>query len=123
MNLATKHARGVPTKGSHKSIFEELLNSGLPPQEKTIDRLSEEGFIVILAGGDVSAMNLSMLTYRLLAQPDILKTLTDELDTVMTDRDSSPSWQELEKLPFLVGFLVFHVSLQETDPASEGLYL
>lgn len=65
--------------------------------------MNEEGFILILAGGDVSAMNLSMLTYRLLINPDILKTLTDELDGAMTGRDSSPTRQELEKLPFLVG--------------------
>ena len=87
---------------AHKNIFEELFYSNLPPQEKTIDRLNEEGFALILAGGDTSSATLTQLSYHLLANPDILKTLKEELRRAMPDTQVPLSWQELEKLPFLV---------------------
>ena len=87
---------------AHKNIFEELFYSNLPPQEKTIDRLNEEGFTLILAGGDTTSATLTQLSYRLLADPDILKTLKEELKVAMPDTQVPLSWQELEKLPFLV---------------------
>lgn len=87
---------------AHKSIFEELYYSNLPPQEKTIDRLNEEGFTLILAGGDTTSATLTQLSYRLLANPDILKILKEELRVAMPDTQVPLSWQELETLPFLV---------------------
>ncbi|KAL9131133.1 MAG: hypothetical protein Q9175_006847 [Cornicularia normoerica] len=86
---------------AHKNIFEELYDSNLPPQEKTIDRLNEEGFALILAGADTSSATLSQLSYHLLANPDILKTLKDELRVAMPDTQVAMPWQELENLPFL----------------------
>lgn len=76
--------------------------SDLPPEEKTVDRLSEEGFILILAGGDVSASNLAMLSYHLLANPDTLAKLTSELREAIPELDGWPKWQQLENLPYLV---------------------
>ncbi|KAL9039589.1 MAG: hypothetical protein Q9214_004816 [Letrouitia sp. 1 TL-2023] len=97
-----------------RSIFEELVISDLPPAEKSVDRLSEEGFILIIAGGDVSAMNLAMLSYHLLANPDILSTLTAELREAIPELGAWPMWQELEVLPYLVyvsfSFLFFFYS-------------
>ena len=86
----------------HKNIFEELYYSSLPPEEKTIDRLNEEGFALILAGADTSSATLTQLSYHLLANADILKTLKEELRVAMPDTQSPLSWQELENLPFLV---------------------
>ena len=87
---------------AHKTIFEELYDSNLPPREKTIDRLNEEGFTLILAGADTSCATLTHISYHLLANPDILKTLKEELRVAMPDAQVPMSWQELEKLPFLV---------------------
>ncbi len=87
---------------AHKNIFEELYHSNLPPQEKTIDRLNEEGFALILAGADTSSATLSQLSYHLLANPDILKTLKEELRMAIPDTQVPMPWQELENLPFLV---------------------
>ena len=97
----TKQEIEDPTT-SHKNIFEELYDSNLPPQEKTIDRLNEEGFALILAGADTSSASLSQLSYHLLANPDILKTLKEELRMAMPDTNVPTPWQVLENLPFLV---------------------
>lgn len=88
---------------AHKNIFEELNDSNLPPQEKTIDRLNEEGFALILAGADTSSATLSQMSYHLLANPEILQTLKEELRVAMPDTQVPMPWQELENLPFLVG--------------------
>ena len=87
---------------AHKNIFEELYHSNLPPQEKMIDRLNEEGFALILAGADTSSATLSQLSYHLLANPEILKTLKEELRVAIPDTQVPMPWQELENLPFLV---------------------
>ena len=97
----TKQEIEDPTT-THKNIFEELYDSNLPPQEKTIDRLNEEGFALILAGADTSSATLSQLSYHLLANPDILKTLKEELRVAMPDTNVPTPWQVLENLPFLV---------------------
>ena len=97
----TKQEIEDPTT-AHKNIFEELFDSNLPPQEKTIDRLNEEGFALILAGADTSSATLSQLSYHLLANPDILKTLKEELRVAMPDTNVPTPWQVLENLPFLV---------------------
>ena len=91
-----------PTTAHKKNIFEELYDSSLPPQEKTVDRLNEEGFALILAGADTSSATLTQLSYHLLANPDILKTLKEELRMAMPDTQVPMPWQELESLPFLV---------------------
>ncbi|KAL6714746.1 hypothetical protein ACLMJK_008171 [Lecanora helva] len=97
------YGAGQTKKSLHKSVFEELLDSDLPPEEKTVDRLSDEGFIIIIAGGDVSAQNLAMLSYELLTHPEILKTLKNELHQARAGSNARLTWQELEQLPFLVG--------------------
>ena len=93
----------IDLKNEHKNIFEELIDSRLPPEEKTIDRLNEEGFALILAGGDTSSQTLSLISYRLLNNPEILERLKAELSKAIPDPNTPPKWAELEKLPFLVG--------------------
>ncbi|KAL9130772.1 MAG: hypothetical protein Q9217_001120 [Psora testacea] len=88
-------------KDRRKNIFEELIDSNLPPAEKTVDRLNEEGFALILAGGDTSSQTLSQISYHLLANPDILRRLKAELYQAMPDATMPARWAELEKLPFL----------------------
>ncbi len=88
---------------ANKTIFEALLDSDLPPQEKTVDRLLGEGFILVGAGGETTAHTLAVLSFHLLNNPEILKKLRAELVEVMPDPCSPVSWQQLEQLPFLVG--------------------
>lgn len=100
---------GRYTKSSHKTIFEELNESDLPPQEKAVDRLTEEGFSLILAGADTSTQALIHISFHLLDNPTILKQLQAELQKAMPDPNSPLRWQELEKLAFLVRPKAAHV--------------
>ncbi|TKA81274.1 hypothetical protein B0A49_00228 [Cryomyces minteri] len=93
--------RDPSNENMHKTIFEELRDSNLPPQEKTIERLMDEGFILIGAGGETTAQTLAVLTYHLLNNPPILKKLRAELTEAMPEPDTPVSWQKLEQLPYL----------------------
>ncbi|KAF4540590.1 Cytochrome p450 [Lasiodiplodia theobromae] len=87
--------------GPSKTIFEEILESSLPPEEKTLDRLMDEGLILIGAGGETTAQTLAVLTFNLLHNPPVLQKLRKELDDAIPDPANMPSWQQLEQLPYL----------------------
>jgi cytochrome P450 len=81
------------------SVYDSVLDSKvLPPEEKSLRRLQEEGALLVLAGTDSPAKSLSVIFYHLLANPEIMKRLRTELETLATP---DPAWTELEKLPYL----------------------
>ena len=90
----------------HKTIFEELRDSDLPRQEKTIERLMDEGLILVGAGGETTAQALTVLTFHLLNNRENFLELRAELDRIMPDPESSVSWQTLEQLPLLVRHII-----------------
>ena len=47
---------------------------------------------------------LSVLTFHMVSNPDILEKLQRELASVMPEPDSQPKWSELEQLPYLVRY-------------------
>ena len=89
-----------------KTIIEEMRDSNLPPEQKSVDRLKEEGFILVLAGGDTSAKVLTALTYHLLSNPYILQRLKKELVEAIPDPNVSIPVAKLEQLPYLVSLMV-----------------
>lgn len=82
------------------TIFGELLNSDLPPEEKTVVRLVDEAASVLGGGTDTVSWTLSVMTYYLLTRPDIMSKLTEELRAAVKDPLSLPSWTTLEQLPY-----------------------
>jgi cytochrome P450 len=86
---------GMPT------IFHELLNSDLPPQEKTLDRLGQEAQLIVGAGLDTTAHALNTTTFHLLDNPEKLYKLRLELKEAMPDPKSRTSLLVLERLPYL----------------------
>jgi len=61
----------------------------------------DEGLILVGAGGETTAQTLTVLSFHLLNNPEILKRLRRELLEVMPDPTIPASWQKLEQLPFL----------------------
>ncbi|KAJ9635132.1 hypothetical protein H2199_008618 [Coniosporium tulheliwenetii] len=84
------------------TIFHELLNSDLPPWEKSLERLWQEGQVVVGAGADTTANALSVTTFHLLDNPDKLQRLKSELATLMPDPYSPVKLRELAQLPYMV---------------------
>ncbi|GKZ49379.1 hypothetical protein AbraIFM66951_001785 [Aspergillus brasiliensis] len=81
---------------NHLTIFQEILNSRLPPNEKVLGRLAQEGGTVVGAGTVTTAWAITVAVYHLLAQPETLRKLKNELDS--TDVSGLPG---LENLPYL----------------------
>ncbi|KAF1844200.1 cytochrome P450 [Cucurbitaria berberidis CBS 394.84] len=93
---------GDADKTSHVTIFHEILDEpSLPPAEKTEMRMKAEATSIVGAGTLTSAHMLSLTSYFILSNPDVLKRLVAELETAMPNAASSPSQQVFESLPYL----------------------
>ena len=105
-----KKAQADKDNGQDNSntVFGSLLASELPPPEKSLQRMTEEGFSLFAAGTETVSWALTVITYHLLNQPALLSKLTAEVDQAIEDdnNDSAepgqiPSWAALEKRPYL----------------------
>ncbi|KAK1965151.1 benzoate 4-monooxygenase cytochrome P450 [Colletotrichum sublineola] len=89
-------------------VFAELMQSkSLPEGEKSMYRLSGEGFNFLLAGTETTAATLTVITYYLLAQPEIYARLMEDLHDV---DPSNLKWTQLEQKPYL--WAIIHESLR-----------
>jgi cytochrome P450 len=89
----------------HPTIFHELLNSDLGPEEKTLPRISEEGQTVVGAGTITTAHFLKTTSFHLLANPEILHKLKTELSSAIPNPGIPVQLQQLEKLPYLTAVI------------------
>jgi cytochrome P450 len=86
---------------SHRTIFHEILNSKLPPTEKSTKRLCDDGIVMVIAGSLTTSWALSVATYYLLTQPATLRILKGELLQAMPEQTQRVSLPILENLPYL----------------------
>ncbi|KAG8160990.1 hypothetical protein KVR01_009254 [Diaporthe batatas] len=85
-----------------KSVYYTVLDSPiLPAPEKALLRLEQEGALLVLAGTESPAKSLSTLFYHLLANPQIMTKLREELSTAA----QPASWAQLEQLPYLTAVI------------------
>ncbi|KAL8690059.1 MAG: hypothetical protein Q9218_004412 [Villophora microphyllina] len=82
-------------------VFQSICQSALPAHEKGLQRLAQEGFTVVVAGGETTARILEMGIYYVLADSSVLNRLQEEVDEAISDRSKIPSVKTLEGLPFL----------------------
>jgi cytochrome P450 len=87
------------------TVFHGLLNSDLPPSEKSNFRMRQEAQLLVLAGQDTTAYTLSSLTYQLLANPHILRKLKKELAEAIPDPNAPVTSTQLEQLPYLAAIV------------------
>ena len=96
----------MDTAAQSNNIFRSILSSSLSSKEKKRDRIAQEGFVIIAAGGETTARVLATATFHLLANQDsALARLKDELAIAMEDPNTIPDMRTLEKLPWLVSHL------------------
>jgi len=98
---------------AHPTVFKSLLDSDLPLQEKTIDRLQDEGVTLVGAGQETVKATLTIATYYILQNPTITKKLKEELLTAFPDSVNPPELSKLEQLPYL------GACIQEGTPPSK----
>lgn len=89
--------------GERKStIFSALIDPKLPPNERTLDRLVEEGIIVLGAGAETTANTMALAAFHLMKNRPALLKLREEVRQVMPSASSPAPWSKLEQLPYLV---------------------
>lgn len=90
---------GIKAAGT---IFQAILDSDLPPEEKAADRLQDEGQTLVGAGSETTAKALSLITFYLLRDKKLLQRLREELSTAPMEPGPGDLLPHLEKLPYLV---------------------
>lgn len=93
----------VKTTDKKARFLQQILKSNLASSEKTAERMGQEAFSIIAAGGETVARTLTTMTYYLITNPPILAKLRRELQSAQPDPWTPLPFQELEQLPWLVG--------------------
>ncbi|MCJ1423011.1 hypothetical protein MMC29_000892 [Sticta canariensis] len=86
---------------AHKTVFNSLLESGLPPEELSIIRLQQEAAGIIGAGIETIKASLSLACFHLLSNRDLYQQLRQELESAFPDLANPLTLSELERLPYL----------------------
>jgi cytochrome P450 len=69
--------------GEYRTIFQELIYSDIPAEEKSMTRMIDENMTLIDAKIITTAHVLSTTTYHILANPKVFQILKHELQEVM----------------------------------------
>ncbi|KAI1375408.1 cytochrome P450 [Hypoxylon crocopeplum] len=95
-------------------VFADLIGSNiLPEEEKSMYRLSGEGFNLLTAGTETTAATLSFITYYLLEQPATYARLMEALQGI---DPLNLKWNDLEQRPYV--WAVIHEALRLTPGVS-----
>ncbi|KJA28231.1 hypothetical protein HYPSUDRAFT_809867 [Hypholoma sublateritium FD-334 SS-4] len=92
----------------HETIYHHFLtpqpeNLRLPPV--TRDWLLDEGLYMRFAGSDTVGNTCTVAAYHILANKDVHAKLFKSLKDAWPDRDTPPSYEILEKLPYLTAVI------------------
>jgi cytochrome P450 len=88
-----------PTKGT---IFNEVLDSNLPPSEKTTTRLSDEAAGIVGGGIETTKWSATVMCFHVINNPLILSRLRDELKKAFPAGFEVHQLWQLENLPYLM---------------------
>ncbi|KAK6068146.1 cytochrome p450 [Seiridium cupressi] len=94
--------RSSPNPEDIKStIFEGILGSSLPDNEKTDARMAADAQLIGLAGEGTTAYTLSATLFELLANPGEYNKVKMEIRNVVPDKNTIPSYGDIENLPYI----------------------
>lgn len=93
--------------GGPATVFHEMLQSKLPPEEKSIARLATDGGAIMGAGTVTTAWALTVAVFHLLRSPESLRKMKQELAGLPPGQSMLPA---LEQLPYLTA--VIHEALR-----------
>lgn len=101
--IKDRKQQGDNTSKSHPvTIFDDILDSNLPDQEKSTERLWREARIFLAAGTETTAWMLAVITYYLLENPRVMRKLREALEQVIRGSSVLPGMTTLEQIPYLV---------------------
>lgn len=86
---------------AHSTVFEDLLDSDLRPEDKTLTLLYQEAASITGAGIETTKTALAVASFHILDNPHVYKRLKQELKEASPDPTSLPGVTQLERLPYL----------------------
>lgn len=95
-----KAAESPDSDDGPRTLVHEIVQSKLPPGEKTFKRVFDEVSTTTGAGFETTAAVLRIAGFHVYSNPEILQRLRTELSSV-ADLD----WKTLEQLPFLTAVI------------------
>ncbi|RYP45943.1 hypothetical protein DL769_011423 [Monosporascus sp. CRB-8-3] len=96
---------GKMNQNSPPTVVGAIMDSDLPPAEKTAERLSDEVITVAGAAFETTAYTLSVTLYNVYCNPQILQRLRAELLSAGLNKRET-NLAELERLPYLTAVLL-----------------
>jgi cytochrome P450 len=96
----TMNGEDIKANDAKKTIFQEILQSKLPEEDKTQKRLAEEAQIVVGGGVETTAFALSIAAFHIIHTPEIYERLHRELREKFPNR-ASLDLQTLEQMAYL----------------------
>ncbi|KAK1492450.1 trichodiene oxygenase [Colletotrichum tamarilloi] len=105
INIKNKLASENNSPQSKSIIIEALGDSHVPAQERTMERLVDEGQVIIFAGTETSSRSLAVGMFYLLANKSLVNRALAELSRVDHIPDEELTMKDLETLPFMTGIV------------------
>ncbi|KAF3045052.1 hypothetical protein E8E12_006351 [Didymella heteroderae] len=106
----TMSGEPVKTNDAKKTIFQEILQSKLPEEDKTQKRLAEEAQIVVGGGVETTAFTLCIASFHIINTPRIYERLHADLVAAFPNR-SNLELYPLEQMPYLKACIMEAVRL------------
>ncbi|KAE8153110.1 cytochrome P450 [Aspergillus avenaceus] len=90
-------------EGKHSTIYDQMMDPSVPAQERSLQRLQDEGTVLLAAGTETTTRALAMAMFYLTRDHETRTRLRDELKGIMPTSSSTTTWSELEQLPYMTG--------------------
>lgn len=90
------------TEFNKSIIISALNNANIPTEERSLDRLLDEGLVIIFAGTETSSRAISVAFFHLLNDKRRMEKLRTELHTLPPASAHQYTLAQLENLPYLV---------------------
>ena len=96
--------RSPSEEESIRTVYDINLHPNLEKGQftPTVDEMAGDAFNYLIAGTDTTSYTLTVITWALLKDPQIMQKLKAELKTVMPGREDTADWATLENLSYLV---------------------
>ncbi|KAG6008856.1 hypothetical protein E4U21_003667 [Claviceps maximensis] len=112
-SIAVRNTKKTSQRGI-RTLFSEMLPHDEQDQPLSDAVIALESVNIIIAGGDTTAAALTFLVYAVIREPAVKEELVKELAACSDD----PSWDELDRLPFLNGVIQETLRLYAPIPAT-----
>lgn len=104
--LMAAASSSTPDEKGPRTIVNGILESNLPPSEKTFTRVYDDVSTVGGAGFETTASVLRLIIFHVFSNPEIIQRLRDELASATAQSYDTVELGKLEQLPYLTSVLM-----------------